>query len=80
MIMQNEDNCSLQAWPALSSQRGVESNPGPVSNLLMPEFWCSIGYFELDTQVLMFTDRDHIMSSAWFYMLDSLISFNSGHL
>ena len=44
----------LQAWPALSSQRGVDSNPGPVSNLLMPEFWCSIGYFELDTQVTMF--------------------------
>jgi len=40
-----------QAWPALSSQRGVEATPGPVSNLLMPEFWCSIGYFELDTQV-----------------------------
>ena len=44
-------NIFSQAWPALSSQRGVESNPGPVSNLLMPEFWCSIGYFELDTQV-----------------------------
>ena len=40
-----------QAWPALSSSRIVEPPPGPVSTLLMPEFWCSIGYFELDTQV-----------------------------
>ena len=31
--------------------RATEPAPGPISNLQMPEFWCSIGYFELDTQV-----------------------------
>jgi len=40
-----------QAWPAVPSQRVPDPPQGPVSNLLMPEFWCSIGYFELDTQV-----------------------------
>merc|ERR1719309_1142531 len=39
------------AWPAPSSSRIVEAPQGPISTLLMPEFWCSIGYFELDTQV-----------------------------
>ena len=55
----------LQAWPALSSQRGVDSNPGPVSNLLMPEFWCSIGYFELDTQVTIITSETFVPSQLF---------------
>ena len=25
---------------------------GPISNMMLPEFWCSIGYYELDTQEL----------------------------
>lgn len=40
-----------QAWPTPVAARGPEQPPGPISTLLMPEFWCSIGYFELDTQV-----------------------------
>jgi len=40
-----------QAWPNPSSTRIAEPAPGPISTLLMPEYWCSIGYFELDTQV-----------------------------
>jgi len=31
--------------------RMTEQQPGPISTLIMPEFWCSIGYFELDAQV-----------------------------
>jgi len=38
-----------QAWPA--PRVGADQPVGPISTLLMPEFWCSIGYFELDTQV-----------------------------
>ena len=68
----------LQAWPALSSQRGVDSNPGPVSNLLMPEFWCSIGYFELDTQVTIIRNLCAISSvcleTCWTLQLYSIQS------
>jgi len=39
-----------QAWPAPPT-RVAEQPVGPISMLIMPEFWCSIGYFELDTQV-----------------------------
>ena len=39
-----------QAWPA--PRVGADQPVGPISTLLMPEFWCSIGYFELDTQVV----------------------------
>lgn len=39
------------AWPT-SSTRGVSDQQlGRISSLPTPEFWCSIGYFELDTQV-----------------------------
>lgn len=31
--------------------RQGDAQLGPLSTLVMPEFWCSIGYFELDTQV-----------------------------
>ena len=67
---------SLQAWPALSSQRGVESNPGPVSNLLMPEFWCSIGYFELDTQVPIVLSHHALALFTW-WTPSCKIGFNS---
>lgn len=40
-----------QAWPTPSPARVTDQAPGPLSILPMPEFWCSIGYFELDTQV-----------------------------
>jgi len=38
-------------WPAPTPIRQADTQSGPISTLLMPEFWCSIGYFELDTQV-----------------------------
>jgi len=37
------------AWP--TSSRSVPDQQMPISTLPIPEFWCSIGYFELDTQV-----------------------------
>ena len=40
-----------QTWPAPSPARSIEAAQGPVCSLPMPEFWCSIAYFELDTQV-----------------------------
>ena len=40
-----------QTWPAPSPARSIEQSQGPVCTLPMPEFWCSIAYFELDTQV-----------------------------
>jgi len=40
-----------QAWPTPAPARVADQPAGPISTLLMPEFWCSIGYFELDTQV-----------------------------
>ena len=33
----------------------VHENQGPLSKSPLPEFWCSILYFELDTQVTMHT-------------------------
>ena len=41
-----------QTWPAPSPARSIDQSQGPVCTLPMPEFWCSIAYFELDTQVL----------------------------
>lgn len=38
-------------WAAPAPARIQEPSTGPISNLMMPEFWCSIGYYELDTQV-----------------------------
>ena len=58
-----------QAWPAPSPARVADQPAGPISTLLMPEFWCSIGYFELDTQV---------MSSASGYYWKMLIVQCSG--
>ena len=26
---------------------------GPISSMMLPEFWCSIGYYELDTQEII---------------------------
>ena len=47
-----------QSWVGPGPGRGVGGVPGadqaaavPVCQLPMPEFWCSIAYFELDTQV-----------------------------
>lgn len=40
-----------QTWPAPSPARSIDQSQGPVCTLPMPEFWCSIAYFELDTQV-----------------------------
>ena len=40
-----------QTWPAPSPARSLDQAQGPVCTLPMPEFWCSIAYFELDTQV-----------------------------
>merc|ERR1712016_430538 len=39
-----------QTWPAPSPARSLDQAQGPVCTLPMPEFWCSIAYFELDTQ------------------------------
>ena len=44
-----------QTWPAPSPARSLDQAQGPVCTLPMPEFWCSIAYFELDTQVLSWT-------------------------
>ena len=38
-----------QGWVGPSPGRAMEQ--GPVCTLPMPEFWCSVAYFELDTQV-----------------------------
>lgn len=29
----------------------LQEPAGPISTMMLPEFWCSIGYYELDTQV-----------------------------
>ena len=39
------------SWTGQGPGRVMEQQ-GPVCTLPMPEFWCSIAYFELDTQVL----------------------------
>ena len=39
------------AGPGQGRVMGGEQQQGPVCTLPMPEFWCSIAYFELDTQV-----------------------------
>jgi len=38
-----------QGWVGPSAGRSLDQ--GPVCTLPMPEFWCSVAYFELDTQV-----------------------------
>jgi len=50
-----EDNSRVggdgQGWVGPSPGRVLPEPQGPVCTLPMPEFWCSIAYFELDTQV-----------------------------
>jgi len=62
---------------AVSAERmNAEQTQGPVSTLLMPEFWCSIGYFELDSQV----GETFKVPSAWRHvMVDGYVDPSVGN-
>jgi len=40
-----------EQWAPAPTPSRLPEPVGPVSNMMMPEFWCSIGYYELDSQV-----------------------------
>jgi len=40
-----------EQWTPTPAPSRIPEPSGPISNMMMPEFWCSIGYYELDTQV-----------------------------
>jgi len=41
-----------EQWtPAPSTATRLAEPTGPISTMMLPEYWCSIGYYELDTQV-----------------------------
>ncbi|XP_023340149.1 mothers against decapentaplegic homolog 4 [Eurytemora carolleeae] len=46
-----EEGRGEQWTPTPSPARIPEPSAGPISSMMMPEFWCSIGYYELDSQV-----------------------------
>ena len=69
-------------WAGGASVRQGESQLGPLSTLVMPEFWCSIGYFELDTQVSLnhYFHLVHFIFPyvAWPYLLHYYIYYIGG--
>lgn len=64
------------AGPSRLATEPTGSAAGPISTMMMPEFWCSIGYYELDSQV----GEIFKVPSAWrFVVVDGYVDPSGGN-